>query len=294
MAAPSTAYGTKKLTATKDSITYDTYLAKFLQNTTSTTGNDWGDGYFNSGDTNATKKSKILEIFKLSGFLRVTNTSEDLFVGYVNSGSSEASYHNSNRFGKMQLSDGVNNKILLNDGGLNTLAYAENGNNTNEPKWVNWINIAYIVTTAYYLNSTGFGYSYKIGSGSWVDVNSGLTFLSAKESITNKFKQINLSPSLVTGDIVYFKIWISNAEGTKTSAPFSITAGPSLAIPTGANKYSTPNGITTGTETLYMLSTTESALNSVSLSNEDTGLYLYKSEYFNTTTPSTGDIVDDG
>ena len=97
--------------------------------------------------------------------------------------------------------------------------------NINEPKWVNWINIAYIVKSAYYLNSTGFGYSYKIGSGSWVDVNSGLTPPLAKASITNKFKRIDLSPSLVSGGIVYFKIWISNTEGTKTSASFSITAG---------------------------------------------------------------------
>lgn len=45
----------------------DIYIAKFLQNTTPPSGDDWGDGYFNSTDTEAQKLAKIKDIFKIDG-----------------------------------------------------------------------------------------------------------------------------------------------------------------------------------------------------------------------------------
>jgi len=261
MSAPTTAYYSIAL---KDKTTPQNYLTcKYLSE------------YTNIGSH-----------FYLDKVLKCKDSSIDYFIGACVVGSVKASYHASGRKGR--LFQGLE---LYTDGGLNTLAHIE-FRNSNEPKWVNWVNLAYYLLSAYYNDTTSFGYSYKINSGSWVNVS--VSSLAQKLDKEDKITHIDLTPSADESDTLTFKMWAINAEGTKYSAEYSFTALETLAIPTGANKYSTINGITTGTATLYMLSTTESALDDVSLSDGNTGLYLYKSEYFNTTTPSTGDIVDDG
>ena len=71
MAAPSSVYQTYKTRRRKagtPDVDVDLYIAKFLQNTTPPSGDDWGDGYFNSTDTEAQKIAKIKDIFKIDGW----------------------------------------------------------------------------------------------------------------------------------------------------------------------------------------------------------------------------------
>ena len=71
MAAPSSVYQTYKTRRRKagtPDVDVDLYIAKFLQNTTPQSGDAWGDGYFNSTDTEAQKIAKIKDIFKIDGW----------------------------------------------------------------------------------------------------------------------------------------------------------------------------------------------------------------------------------
>ena len=71
MSAPNTvyqAYKTRRRKAGTPDVDIDLYIAKFLQNTTAQTGDNWGDGYFNSTDTEAQKIAKIKDIFKIDGW----------------------------------------------------------------------------------------------------------------------------------------------------------------------------------------------------------------------------------
>ena len=74
MAAPSTVYQTYKTRRRKAGtpvVDVDLYIAKFLQNTTPKSGDNWGDGYFNSTDTEQDKIDKIKGIFKIDGWNQV-------------------------------------------------------------------------------------------------------------------------------------------------------------------------------------------------------------------------------
>ena len=74
MAAPSSVYQTYKTRRRKagtPDVDVDLYIAKFLQNTAPPSGDDWGDGYFNSTDTEVEKIAKIKDIFKIDGWNQV-------------------------------------------------------------------------------------------------------------------------------------------------------------------------------------------------------------------------------
>lgn len=231
MSVPTNAYGTKKLKAVKNLINYDTYLAKFLQNTTPTIGDELGDelgdGYFNSTDDDTTKRSKILDIFKLDGFVRITGTSEDLFAGYTNEGSVNSLYHNSNRLGVIKLQkDGIN-KFVYNDAGLNTLGDTEllsvlstnSTSYTDNPAFfkprLNNVAVWGNYKSAYYLSSDKYIQVKDPGSGAWNDMGKGLS-LPEKSSIVEK---INLMNATVVdrAQSYYFRTKIVNSEGNFVS-----------------------------------------------------------------------------
>ncbi len=214
MAAPTNAYSLKKLKAKKDTNVYDTYLAKFLVNTTPTSGDTWGDGYFNSTDDDATKKSKILDIFKLDGWIRVNNGSEDVFAGYVNTGSENEAYHNPNRIGVLKLSKDGTVKKVFNDAGLNTLGECTTG--TNILKYANMILHNVYFKSSYYNLSTAFGIKYRINSGSWVtapnqDLDGSLQSTLAEKLTFNT--PLVMYPPANKGDFFEVKAYITNEEG---------------------------------------------------------------------------------
>lgn len=282
MAAPSTAYGTKKLTATKDSVTYDTYLAKFLQNTVSTTGDEWGDGYFNSGDTNATKKSKILEIFKLSGFLRMTSTSEDLFVGYVNSGSPEASYHNINKFSKIQLSDGVTSKIILNDAGLNTLGECSTGSNV--LSYANMVLNNVYFRSSYYNSTTSFGIKYRINSGSWVTAFNQNLEGAVQSSLDKKAEYdspLVAYPPANQGDFCEVKTYISNEEGASEGVTVGFLLGDSISNIDATYRTDPQSSTGEASVDFWMLAGQYAALSTLTDTAQSTGIYGHTTPYRN-------------
>ena len=75
MAAPQTAYQSQALKLKLGTATpLNIFIAKFLQNTTPTTGDTLGDGYFNSADNDSVRKDKILDIFKLDDFVTIQHS----------------------------------------------------------------------------------------------------------------------------------------------------------------------------------------------------------------------------
>jgi hypothetical protein len=122
MAAPTVAYHNKKFTFNKTT-PEDVYVARFLQNTTPTSGDDWGDGYFNSTDSDLVKKQKIKDIFKLDDFIMAKNSESGTgFIGIIDPNGDNSKYHNSLRFAKSRAYNNIS-YVLLNDAGLNTLGY---------------------------------------------------------------------------------------------------------------------------------------------------------------------------
>lgn len=222
--------------------------------------------------------------FYLDAILRYKDGATFYFGGACFVGSKNSKHHANSRKG--QIFDELE---VYTDGGLNTLAHIE-FRNLNQPKWVNWINLKYFLLSAYYNDTSNFGYSYKINAGAWVDIS--VASLGQKLEKEELIRHIDLTPAASEGDTINFRMWATNSEGTRLSDIYSFTALETLALPTGSNVFETIDGNSIGTQILYMLSSTEAALDSVSASDSSTGLYLYKSEYFNTSTPSSGDVVD--
>lgn len=218
MAAPETAYLSQ---AIKIDGTESIYIAKFLQNTTPTSGDEWGDGYFNSGDSDATKKSKILSIFKLHDFFRVTSDTEDGFIGVVRLNTPEAEYHNTARHGMAQIEDDNNNAyVALNDAGLNvkpTINVNVQIDNTLPSTENNGFKITAKYRSAYYLGSTKFGIKWREqGSGSYAEAPSFGT-LSAK-IISDKVQfVVDVDPTdtlqIIAGRTYEILAFATNPEG---------------------------------------------------------------------------------
>ena len=280
MSAPQGSYFSKKLNIKPFSTSDENvFVAKYFKNTVATTGTDWGDGYFNVSDDDATKKSKILSIFKLDDLLRVKTTVGEGFIGRVNAAGSNATFHNANRVSKGRVEEDGLTYYVFNDGGLNRKPEAYIGNTLNEPKWANWINLPVEIRNAFYNKTTAYGYSYSINGGSWTDVaiGEGLGYKTISERL---IRQINLTPTLEEGDTVSFKSLATNEEGTDYSTAYTFTALETI-YSTGANELPAPDGQLGDGIYIYGLSSTESALLTVTDSDAATGIYLYNSEYFN-------------
>ena len=137
MAAPSTVYKdymARRRKAGTPNVDIDLYIAKFLQNTTPPSGDDWGDGYFNAADIPPTAadwsaaNAKIKAIFKVDGFLCVPKgTTENGFIGFCYSRTSgNGLYHKTERFSGVRVPTTAHaDAELLNDGGLNVKGHCQ-------------------------------------------------------------------------------------------------------------------------------------------------------------------------
>lgn len=228
MAAPETAYLSQ---AIKIDGTESTYIAKFLQNTTPTSGDEWGDGYFNSGDSDATKKSKILSIFKLHDFFRITSDTEDGFVGIVKLGSPEAEYHNVSRHGMAEITDDSQNEyVALNDAGLNTKGdcsivsilantstSASDSIATYPPRINNAVAWA-LFKSSFYNGTTNMVVQMKNDADVWTQAQDlGTQGVKARNTLKTAVIQDNLLETIGTK---YFRAIITNSEGSTTSEEF--------------------------------------------------------------------------
>lgn len=230
MSVPSSSYLTEKANFDTTMVEVDVYLAKLLQNTTPTTGEpwsgqDWGDGYFNSDDSDATKKTKILDIFKLDGFCRLGTTEKNAFVGYVRilpTPSVNASYHNTSRFSGRRFTDQATGYTyeILNDAGLNvkpTLNVNVQIDNTLPSTENNGFKITAKYRSAYYLGSTKFGIKWREqGVGNYVEAPSYGTL--ASKEISDKIQFItDVDPTdtlqIIAGKTYEILAFITNQEG---------------------------------------------------------------------------------
>ena len=260
----------------------EVFLAKFLKNTTPQLGNDWGDGYFNEADDAETKAYKIKNTLKIDGFIQVPNgDGGQSFIGYCHTRTGDNGiYHKTERFSGVFVPTTTNMTAeLLNDAGLNRKPESYVGNTLNEPKWANWINLPAEIRSAFYNATTNYGYSYKINAGSWNDVNLNGT-IGVKQIKEFLIRGINLTPTLSEGGTVSFRMLATNEEGTKYSTEYTFTALETI-YSTGANKLETPDGSLGEGVYIYALSSTETDLLSVTDSDSATGIFLYNSEYFN-------------
>lgn len=224
MAAPSSAYLTKSMKL-RDSINtlFEVFVAKFLQNTTPTTGDDWGDGYFNSGDSDATKKAKILDIFKLSDIMRASGDSTSGFVGLVKVGSAEAGYHATTRQSKIKLQKNGDTYYAMNDAGLNvkpTVYVNTQIDNTLPSTEDNGFKITAKYRSAYYVGTTKFGIRWrKQGVGSYVEAPTFGTL--GVKTISDKINfVVDVDPTdtlqIIAGNTYEIIAFITNAEGETT------------------------------------------------------------------------------
>ena len=248
MAAPSTVYkdymARRRKAGTPD-VDIDLYIAKFLQNTTAQTGDNWGDGYFNAADIPPTAadwsaaNAKIKSIFKVDGFLCVPKgTTENGFIGFCYSRTSgNGLYHKTERFSGVRVPTTAHaDAELLNDGGLNVMGECSISAVTSDLE-----NNAFLVTgvfrssfynstTAYGIKWSGFARKYTGAGGieaatTWTrDIDKGT--IAPKVKVTDtavSYVEPIIDPmyNLLAGEEYVITPYITNEEGRKEGAPIT-------------------------------------------------------------------------
>ena len=221
MAAPSYVYFGQACYFPSSNGTIQVFIPKLLKNSVPTVGDDWGDGYYNEGDDDATIKAKICDIFKLDDLTRVLGTGQQGFIGIVNPGSPNAIYHNPSRFtGATAFNTGVN-YLMLNDGGLNTLGRLLVNihiDNTKPFTQDNGFKITAWFRSAYYVATSKFGIKWrKQGDVNYIEAPS-LGTLSPKEISNHVDTIIDVDPTdtlqIIAGNTYEILAFIENVEGT--------------------------------------------------------------------------------
>ena len=249
MAAPSTVYKdymTRRRKGGTTPVDIDLYIAKFLQNTTAQSGDTWGDGYFNSTDTEAQKIAKIKDIFKIDGFLCVPKgTTENGFIGFCYSrNSGNGLYHKTERFSGVRVPTTVNASAeLLNDGGLNCMGTTEASAtlpNVIDDIVNNDLKISGTIRGSFY-EGISWGIMIKcIGAlnpsnpayyteSVFTTIGEGTLAPKIKQVLSEYAKDVG-AYILVAPNRYEIKLYVTNAEGTQTAnmstttiSPFSLT-----------------------------------------------------------------------
>lgn len=219
MAAPQLVYSSKLLSFLP--------VAKLLHNSTTVNGtippdwlDIWGDGYFNSGDSDALKLAKIKSIFRLDFLFR----NNEGFIGAVATNGTNINFHSNTRFSRYRLQkDGIT-YIILNDGGLNTLGYSDvatvlsndapnkDANPSNYPPRLNNTVVFALAKSAYYVASSAIKVQMqdKDNPALIYDVHS---LTNVGEKVLSNIKTDIISQINKVGTH-YFRTSITNAEGT--------------------------------------------------------------------------------
>ena len=292
MAAPSTVYKdymARRRKGGTPNVDIDLYVAKFLQNTTPPSGDNWGDGYFNAADIPPTAadwsaaNAKIKAIFKVDGFLCVPKgTTENGFIGFCYSRTSgNGLYHKTERFSGVRVpTTGNANAELLNDGGLNRKPdpLIIEGDAA-QVWWANLYSIKFSVRSAFYDGTSKIGFEYKINSGSWVvgaftEVNQV-----AKNKTTYEFRK-NDSLSTVTNTL-YLRAFAENAEGKMYSQTYSSALGEKV-YQLLALKVTNINDTTGTTTAIYMNETDYNNIANITTSSQSLGVEGFTSDLMTT------------
>lgn len=222
MAAPQLVYSSKLLSFLP--------VAKLLHNSTTVNGtippdwwDTWGDGYFNSGDSDALKLAKIKSIFRLDFLLR----NNEGFIGAVVTNGTNINFHSNTRFSRYRLQQDGITYIILNDGGLNTLGYSDiavvlsndapnkDANPANYPPRLNNSVAFALAKSAYYVPSSSIKVQMQdIDTPSLVyDIHS---LSNIGEKVLSNIKS-DIIAQITKAGTYYFRTTVTNAEGTWTS-----------------------------------------------------------------------------
>lgn len=258
MAAPSTVYKdfkTRRRKAGTPDVDIDLFIAKFLQNTTPPSGDDWGDGYFNSTDTEVQKIAKIKDIFKIDGWVQVakgTATTPDMgFIGYCFSrNSGNGLYHKTERFSGVRVPTSAQASAeLLNDAGLNvkgTLAINSGITNTESDLANNGFKITLDFRSSYYNSTTAYGVQWrKQGDTPYNSVTIGTIAAKVKESKSAFAVDVDATDTLFVEapNIYEINAFITNEEGTILGALNNVTIVPiTLSLYYGTTRENAYNG----------------------------------------------------
>lgn len=193
-AAPNSAYLTEKLPLQNVGVAkYDNLLALKLS--------EYG--------------SNIKSLFYLDALLvaKENDGTKEGFCGMVIVGGANAAMHASARYGKGRTSpdSGATKYIILNDGGLNTLAFTS---------FFNWITTSpnnlfanLLFKSSYYDDTSDYGFEFKKETEStWVSVSIA-SFLARNTEISGSTQLI--SPVILPLTFYNFRFYITNPEGTK-------------------------------------------------------------------------------
>lgn len=200
----------------------DCYVAKFLQNTTPTSIDEWGDGYFNENDSLEVRKEKIKSIFKLDGLFAVATTNGIGFVGKVIENSNNYKWHNANRLHTLANAHSNQKEILLNDAGLNVKPECSLG--LYVLNYCNLVMINAYFRSSFYNDTIVFGLAYRGNVGGWYyDANQDLDgilpdTMSAKGIFNDALVYY---PPFNKNDVITFKGYIENSEGVTETAEYS-------------------------------------------------------------------------
>ena len=151
MAVGSNVYSSRKLIAEKDKVRYNILYAKELKEYQSLVN--------------------IKSIFFLDYLFRQKVEGEDVFIGGVEYNSDNYYLRKPSRASKLRVSVPVSdtvrkNYILLNDAGLNTMAYIMVSVQSQRP-YANYTKFYFYVKSAYYSTTTKFGFRYRVDGGYW-------------------------------------------------------------------------------------------------------------------------------
>ena len=184
MAAPSYAYISKKLALQSTGGQVDHYLAKIHVN-----------------------EATHLDLFYLDEIIAVGNPSEEEgWAGVVYPTSPNYQFHNILRHGTMRHQG---SGVVLNDGGLNTLGFAEIL--SDDLKWANNVRFSAYHKSSYYDDTVEYGIQYrKVGTLTWNEWKVYTPLLSGDDVTADRL----FDPSLAPGDNLEVRAFITNNEGT--------------------------------------------------------------------------------
>ena len=152
--------------------------------------------------------SNIKTLFYLDGVLQIGATSDNAFIGYCHASSAKLAYHASARWGKLRLNDGTD-VVVFNDGGLNTLGSLASLTVTN--KAVSNIVLQAIFKSAYYCDSTDYGFYYRQNLGAKNKRDVGALAKNTQITATNTL----VTPGINAGDRIDVTAYIVNSEGER-------------------------------------------------------------------------------
>lgn len=167
--------------------------------------------------------SKFRELFKVDAVKhRTDSNNKQLAIGLLKSNNSpNRVYHADARIGKIHIYEGGEDYILLNDGGLNTMADCSFPMDAVRARYANFIKLAINAISAYYADTAKVTitlYKNNIYLYSWDVVFNGGTLLPARQSVTNYPTHIRDLGGVEEGDTLKAVISATNEEGTYTSS----------------------------------------------------------------------------